>query len=358
MKGFVLTIIAMTFLSDGLYSQSYDRRYHPEYMWTSFEEDFLGPTLDRSIWEPTIHYQRALGFLVDSTITVKVNKGNLELKMQHVPDYIDSIWRTGGWETINSDYIGGEVNTKKKFRYGIFECKAKFALKSGSWPAFWLIGGEEMPCPPGGHGSEIDIAELVSETDFPNMMHVIHRYYPPVDCNTSNIVNKNIKRYQISAKPKYSTYKCLWTPEKIQYFIDDKLMHEVINHGEEWFPSISQRLVLSQQVTQGYDLGQAIKPVTPQTSHFDWVKVRQFFLAPEITCPDTIYSEATATMDVDSLASDITWKLTPNHHFTTSEGAGKIVPVERVPNTNGPGKITFTFQMPSGEVFTSEKTFQ
>ena len=358
MARFILTIIVILFISGGISAQTYDRRYNPNYMWTSFDENFSAPDLDRSVWEPARHFKRGLGFLVDSAITMKVDNGNLELKMQHIPKYRDSIWNTSGWKHIYSNYVGGEVHTLKRFSYGVFECRAKFAHKSGSWPAFWLIGGEDIPCPPGGHASEIDIAELASVSDFPTMMHVIHRYYPPANCNESNIKKKDIKSYHIGKKHKYETYKCIWTPERIQYFINDKLKHEVINHDYEWFPSIPLNLILSQQVTQCYDLLDKIDPITPQTSYFDWVKVREFFLAPEITCPNVITSEATATMDVDSLASQIAWQLTPAELFTASEGKGKKATITRVDNSNGPGKITYTFQMPSGEVFTSEKTFE
>lgn len=358
MKSIALTIAIILLVGGGIRSQTYDRHYHPDYMWTSFDENFSEPKLDSSIWEPAIHFKRSLGFLVDSTITLNVTKGKLELKMQNVPNYLDSIWRTSGWEHIRSNYIGGEVSTRKRFRYGVFECKAKYALKSGSWPAFWLIGNDSTPCPPGGYGSEIDIAELTSVSDFPNMMHVIHRYYPPANCNESNIKNMNNKKYHVSRMPKYSTYKCVWTPAKIQYYIDDKLMHEVINNNYEWFPSLPLNLILSQQVTESFDLANEIKPVTPQTTYFDWVKVRQFFLAPEITCPDSITSKGTATMDVDSLATNILWKLIPSALFTTSSGTGKTAHIERVPNVKGIGKIAYTFKMPSGEVFTSEKTFK
>ncbi|HEY3373265.1 MAG TPA: family 16 glycosylhydrolase [Prolixibacteraceae bacterium] len=357
MKGFILTLIGLVLIGGSIYSQTFDRRYNPKYMWTTLDENFSKPTLDRSVWNPSTHFKRGLGFLVDSVITIKVNDGKLELKMQHTPHYLDSIWRSRGWEPIYSDYIGGEVVSLQKFSYGVFECRARYALKSGSWPAFWLIGNDGTPCPPGGHGSEIDIAELSAASDFPTMMHVIHNYDPPVNCNEANAMGKDEKSYSVSRRQKYVTYKCVWTPQRIQYFINDKLKHEVINQGYDWFPSVPLNLILSQQVTQGYDMAREIKPVTPQTSYFDWVKVRQYFLAPEITCPDAIPTEGTATLDVDPLATKVSWQLTPAQLFTTSDGTGKTAHIVRAANANGQGKITYTFQMPSGEVFTAEKTF-
>lgn len=357
MKGFTFTIILTLLIISYSYSQSYNRHYDPKYMWTSLDENFNGSSIDPNIWKPTTRFKRQLGFLINSPKTISFKKGNLQLTMRSSHRYLDSLWTSKGWKHDYPNYVGGEIVSIKKYSYGVFECRARFARKSGSWPAFWLIGSDGLPCPPGSHGSEIDIAELSSAGNFPTMMHVIHRYYPSGNCTVSNQVAKDRKSYQVSARRSYSTYKCIWTPDKIQFFINDKLMHEVINHNYEWFPSFPLTLVLSQQVTQGEDAEGIITPVTPQTSKFDWVKVRQFFLAPQINCPEEIPSEGTALLDVDPLASQITWKLTPAEHFSTPEGTGKSAQIIRTSNTNGSGKITYTFQMPSGETFTSEKTF-
>ncbi|HAH25655.1 MAG TPA: hypothetical protein DCL77_18175 [Prolixibacteraceae bacterium] len=357
MKGFALTVFWILFIISEGYAQTYNRHSDPKYMWTSLDENFNGSSINPKLWKPTTRFKRQLGFLIDSPKTIRVKKGNLWLTMRNAHAYLDSLWSSKGWKRDNPKYVGGEIVSMNKYCYGVFECRAKYARKSGSWPAFWLIGNDGLPCPLGPHGSEIDIAEMSSAGDFPTMMHVIHRYYPTGNCAVSNQVAKDRKSYQVSAIRAYSTYKCIWTPDKIQFFINDKLKHEVINHNYEWFPSFPLTLILSQQITQGQDAEGLLNPVTPQTSKFDWVKVRQFFLAPEITCPDVIPSEGAALLDVDPLASHITWKLTPAERFSTSEGTGKSAPIIRANNTNGQGKITYTFQMPSGETFTAEKTF-
>jgi beta-glucanase (GH16 family) len=341
----------------GIFSQTVDRRYNPQYVWTTFHDEFSGVALDRNVWAVTTRFKRGLGFLIDSNQTINVRKGNLLLRMKRTPNYLDSIWNSKGWQHIRSDYVGGEVTTKRKFQYGVFECRARYAQKRGSWPAFWLIGSSGAPCPPGSEGSEIDIAELAREGDHPLMMHVIHRYYPPKNCDVSIQKNVNKKIYPIQRKQKYSTFKCIWTPNRIQYYMDDELMHEVINNNYEWFPKLPLNLILSQQVLQAYDVYGEIKPIAPQTSRFNWVRVKEFFLAPEISCPAEIPQQATVTLDVDSRATDIMWKLTPSSSFTKSEGRGKTVTIARTNNSKGPGKIAFTFKMPSGESFSVEKDF-
>jgi len=120
---------------------------------------------------------------------------------------------------------------------------------------------------------------------------------------------------------------------------------------EEWYPKDSVRIILSQQVTSTSGI------VAPQTSYFDYVRVKQFFLAPEITVPSLICSSGTATMDVDPLATNITWQLTPSSLFTTSNGVTHTANITRASGANGLGKITYTFNMPSGESFTADKEF-
>lgn len=356
-KSTVLTLIIFLLITLSSNSQTYDRRFNPNYMWTTFEEDFSGLQLDRKVWKPTTHFKRGLGFLIDSATTIDVRKGNLLLKMRRAPNHLDSIWKSTGWQHIRSNFVGGEVHTIRKFQYGIFECRAKFAHRRGSWPAFWLIGGSNVPCPPGGPGNEIDIAELAREGEFPKMMHVIHHYQAPIDCDVSIQKNVNSKDYPISRTKRYYTFKCVWTPEKIQFYIDDKLKHEVINKGYYWFPSLPLHIYLSQQVLQAYDPFGEIRPKAPQRSLFSWVRVKQFFLAPEISIPPLISSSALASLTVDARAVDVTWKLTPESQFTTPEGKGHSAHIVRTEGATGPSKITYTFKMPSGEEFTAEKEF-
>ena len=98
--------------------------------------------------------------------------------------------------------------------------------------------------------------------------------------------------------------------------------------------------------------------VTPQTSQFHWVKVREFFFAPEITCPNIICTNDTAIMDVDPAADSISWSLSPTYLFSGStSGTGKIASINVISGSSGYGKITYSFDMPSGETFEAEKDF-
>jgi hypothetical protein len=99
----------------------------------------------------------------------------------------------------------------------------------------------------------------------------------------------------------------------------------------------------------------------PVASTFNWVRAKEFFLAPEITCTPVICSSGTAAMDVTPSADSITWSLTPTNLFSgIKTGTGKNATITAAAGASGQGKITYTFKIPSGEsyeTFTAEKTF-
>ncbi len=47
--------------------------------------------------------------------------------------------KTQNLQTWN--YTGAVLFSKKKYKYGIYECKFKTPAETGTWPAFWLYGG-------------------------------------------------------------------------------------------------------------------------------------------------------------------------------------------------------------------------
>ncbi len=262
-------------------------------------------------------------------------------------------------QTITANFIAGEVSTKKDFSYGIFECNANFAYDKGSFPAFWLYN--DTSCYSSSR-PEIDIVECKVHHANPTLDN--HIFYYPLNCGPYE--GYEFARHDFTWGGTY-TFKCIWTPSKIEFWVDNTLKKTVTNTGQFWYPSLKQHVVLSQQVTRygiripGTD--EIINPSTneiviPQTSSFDWVKVREFFLAPEISFPDIICSTDTAIIDVDSSALNFTWSLTPTNLFSGDKtGTGKNVTIIPATGASGQGKITYTFKMPSGEQFEAEKTF-
>lgn len=333
------------------------------YAETIFSDNFSGSGIDGNKWNISV-FKRDIGILIDSTATVKVNNGKLELTMINCPNCEVTDWNG---TTYYGNYAGGEiVSNVTPFQYGIFECYAKYAQLGGSWPAFWIIGSDGTPCPPCSYGNEIDISEYFCKGVSNTLQHNIHHYHPSTDCTKSIHHKVDTKINSYSGNNSYHIFKCVWTPNKISYYVDGVLKHEVLNTNQicaetnqKWFPEFAMRLVLSQQITQPYNvLGQEINPIYPQTSFFDWVKVKRFFATPEIICPKTICTSDTAFLDVDSLATNVTWRISQPILFTgPTMGSGKKIPINIASGASGEGTIIFKFKMPSGEYFTATKTF-
>lgn len=352
-----ITLLLFTIVQFSFFGkiQGQTMQWNEKYAETIFIDTFPGSSLDRNKWN-VAKFKRDIGLLIDSSATINVNNGKLELTMISCPNCEAT---DGAGTTYYGNYAGAELVSKvAPFQYGIFECKAKYATNLGSWPAFWVIGGDGTLCPPGGYGNEIDIAELKCQTWLTKMGHVIHRYYPPVICTESNSEVKDIDIYNIQLNNIYYDYKCIWTPNKISYYINNSLMHEVQNTGQEWYPNLHLVVALSQQIITASNISGQFTVVTPQTTYFDNVRVKRFFATPVITCSDLICTSTTATLGVDPAASNFTWSLTPTNLFSGIKiGTGKTATFTAASGASGQGKITYTFKMPSNEIFTAEKTF-
>ncbi|MCF6357707.1 MAG: family 16 glycosylhydrolase [Draconibacterium sp.] len=247
------------------------------------------------------------------------------------------------------------METDSVFSYGVYECNATFANQKGSFPAFWSMSKED--CNAGIPNNEIDIVELKYEESNPTIDDGMFFY--PIPCGSGN-KGYGFKESSFTWGGAH-TFKCIWKPSKIEFWVDNTKLNTVLNNGDYRYPQYEQRVILSQQITI-YIPNKNNPPIygiiTPQTSNFHWVKVREFFLAPEITCPSVICSNDTAVMDVDPDATNISWSLSPTNLFSGStSGTGKITPINRASGNSGEGTITYFFEMPSGETFDAEKTF-
>lgn len=328
---------------------------NPNYMYTRLYDDFTSGQLLRNIWKPTSHTLKEgsndikLYIFVDSTATITQSNGNLNLSMLYYPNYTTTAWPWDGGGIIRANFIAGEVSSNQSYSYGIYECNATFSNIAGSFPAFWTIGSPDCRI---SFNNEIDIVELKHNHPNPTLDNNIF-LYPPQCGDPDSPFDDVIENPFTWGGP--HTFKCIWTPSKIQYWVDGIMLNEIPNTGQDWYPILPQHVILSQQVINYNNTAPGYGITVPQTSNFHWVKVREFFLSPAITAPKYICSNGTATLDVDPLASNITWQLTPSSLFTTASGTGKIANVVRAAGAVGTGTLTYTFQMPSGESFTSSK---
>jgi beta-glucanase (GH16 family) len=120
---------------------------------------------------------------------------------------------------------------KASFQYGKIEVRAKLPAGRGTWPAIWMLGNnrEIAGWPACG---EIDIMEHVGYD--PDSIHgTIHT-------TAYNHMKGTQKGKAIFIKDPYTafhTYSIEWTPEKIDFFVDDQLYNHIKNEHlstNEW----------------------------------------------------------------------------------------------------------------------------
>ena len=332
------------------YAQVNPRMVNRKYAQTVYLEDFSSSQTFKSDWTASYSTNdNSLYSFVDTSATIDLNENNseLNLRMIKIPGgYTNSYWAG----TFITNFIAGEITSNDYFGYGVYQCNAKFAYDKGSFPAFWLYNDSECTL---SKRNEIDIVECKVDNSNPPTLDNNMFYYPP-SCGASNGFGFKAHQYNLWNQP--HIFECLYAPDRIEFWVDDVLYHTVWDNGDHRYPDQVMRLKLSQQVIR-YNDGQN-EIVTPQTSSFYWVKAKEFFLAPEITSPELICSNGsgTATLDVAPEATNITWVLTPANLFSgTTSGTGKTASIH-AGSVDGLGKITYSFEMPSGESFEAEKT--
>lgn len=351
------------------------RNWNTEYMQQVFFEDFNGTRLNQEIW--TVDYCKSRGYSGNNEgepNNIKVSNGSLKLIVQYSPANKD----TNCWENTNfvSDYTTAEITTQKhRFKYGSFEAKCLMPRGDHFYYAYWLWGPGGEGYPRDGYASEIDIAEGTEWSDGTHheMKTSVHYW---------SHTNGEIKLppdwtfgYDSKYEGEWHIYKLIWNPFEINYFVDDTLiwtrskhykffdrkmndveMNEIVANSvykaRDYFPNHEMQTTFQMHIQKG-----VLPEEIPVSMEVEYVKVKQYFLSPEIICPKIIYSEGSAKLDVDSLATNISWSLSPTEWFTNNSGIGKNAYIKSLPDKQGETTLTYTFTMPSGEIFSAKHNF-
>ncbi len=116
-------------------------------------------------------------------------------------------------------YTSARMNTSKKFSftYGKIEARLKMPTGRGTWPAFWLLGesiheGAGWPA-----CGEVDIMEYLGCNP-----GEIHGTLHTKDFNHSIGTSRGDKT-MIENEEDWHVYGAIWTEDKIQIYVDDKI---------------------------------------------------------------------------------------------------------------------------------------
>lgn len=162
------------------------------------------------------------------------------------------------------------TKAKKEFKYGYIEAKAKLPLGIGIWPAFWMLGSNisEVGWPKCG---EIDILEYVGKEP-KTVFTSLHTQ----DSHGNTINTKKTKIEEIEQG--YHLYAIDWTKEKIDFFVDNKLVYSFnpVSKTEAIYP-FNQSFFIVINMAIGGDFGgpEVDDSIFPQDFTIDYIKVYQ-----------------------------------------------------------------------------------
>jgi hypothetical protein len=374
---FVPVTFTIVKAGDTVFTTPPDTRFwNPEYMQEVFLDEFNGDRLNTDVWAIDLCKSRGYsGNNEGEPKNIEVSNGTLKLTVHYEPANVD----TNCWENTNfvSDYTTAEITTQwDRFKYGSFETKCFMPRGEHYCYAYWLWGPGGNGFPDNGFASEIDIAEGTEWSDGTNheMKTSVH-YWSHTDGEI-----KLPKDWSFGYGTKYEgdwhVYKLIWNPYEIILYIDeseiwrrskyytdadtttndvgiDQIIAGSLYQVRDYFPEHEMQNTFQMHIQNG-----VLPDEIPVSMEVDYVKVSQFFLAPEIDCADVIDSVGTAKLDVDSMANNISWHLSPDSLFQKTQGSGTLAEIIAAPGMQGQAILTYAFNMPSGETFSATHNFK
>lgn len=199
-------------------------------------------------------------YTMASPKNVEVSNGTLKLRVQKE-------------KMGNRNYTSARLVTRGKadFTYGRVEIRAKLPPGRGIWPAVWMLGSnvDKVGWPMSG---EIDIMEHVGyEKD--SVLATIHTQ----SYNHVKGTQKTKKIFIDNPYSEYHVYTLEWTPEKMDFYLDKKLLNHIKNEHKtvaEWPFDLPFFLIMN--IAVGGNLGgkEGIDPnIFPAALEVDYIRV-------------------------------------------------------------------------------------
>ena len=217
------------------------------------------------VWPPGRVNQEKQEYLYKDTSTVYASNGVLRIK-------VGRIIKDG-----DTSYTSARLVTKNKgdWKYGKIEVRAKVASGRGLCSAVWMFPSEQKY---GGwpHSGEIDIMEHIDWDIYRDTI------FQTVHTGSYNHVIGNQKGKKVFVKnpsADFHIYTIEWTPEYIDYILDDIHTFRVSNEHkttDEWPFNIPFFLIMNISVGGKWEGAKGIDPtIFPATMLVDYVRVYQ-----------------------------------------------------------------------------------
>jgi beta-glucanase (GH16 family) len=245
-----------------------------------WSDEFNGASLDQSIWSFQLgQFNDCVHYSTDLPTNTKVENGKLQLialeESYQGYSYTASVIKTK--HTVN-------------WRYGRVEASIKLPSTNGFVPAFWLLPEDERYgwWPSSG---EIDIME--------HPTNEITTIYGTIHSEAYNSFTGSGPRGGTidiaDAESAFHLYAIEWTPEKIDFFVDDQVYYTFNNehNGYQTWPFDQPfYIILNMAVGGGWVSNPTASTVFPAIMEVDYVRAYQNFndfalLGPDYVMPNS-----------------------------------------------------------------------
>jgi beta-glucanase (GH16 family) len=250
-----------------VWSDEFDREGLPDPAKWAYEEGF-------------VRNQESQYYTTARTQNARVENGHLILEA-HKEQFKNPRYRADAperrWQQRReyAEYTSASLTTRGQasWTYGRIEVRAKVPSGRGTWPAIWTLGTNigEVGWPGCG---EIDILEYVGHA--PGVVHAnVHtRGY-----NHARGTGRGARLAVPDAEKTFHVYAVEWTPQKLEFFVDDQKYFTLPNDGtgvDSWPFDAPQYLILNLAIGGAWGGQQGIDDtIFPQRFLIDYVRVYQ-----------------------------------------------------------------------------------
>lgn len=209
----------------------------------------------------------------DGNLIIEAHKEKIENKDFGNPEIKD--WAKYKRKIDSATYTSARIKTEglAAWKYGKIEARAKLPKGRGMWPAIWMLSEKRklLGWPKCG---EIDIMEHVG---FDN--DTIHGTIHTEAYNHIKGTQKGKTIFIDQPNEKFHVFSIEWTPEKIDFMLDDEVYNQIINEHkttDEWPFDEKFYLILNVAVGGIWGGEQGVDDsIFPQQMTVDYVRVYQ-----------------------------------------------------------------------------------